>query len=53
MFKSASAITKSVQFSLQVIKLFEQYEVNDANTRNAMIDTLVAVLQSHKVASAT
>jgi hypothetical protein len=48
LFKGTSSISKSVQFSLGIIKLFEQYEISDPNTKDAVIDTIVAVLNQHK-----
>jgi hypothetical protein len=48
LFKGASPISQSVQFSLGIIKLFEQYEISDTNTKDAVIDTIVAVLNQHK-----
>jgi len=48
LFKGATPISQSVQFSLGIIKLFEQYEISDATTKDAVIDTIVAVLNQHK-----
>lgn len=48
-FKKSTAISNTVAFATNVMKLFEQYEITDQNTRNAVIDTLVAVISQHKV----
>jgi hypothetical protein len=47
-FKSLTPMSKSVKFSLQVMQLFEKYEISDDTTRDAVIDTIVNVLQQHK-----
>lgn len=47
-FKSKSAIYNTIAFSTEVMSLFEKYQITDQNTRNAILDTLIAVISQHK-----